>query len=1524
MDLRERYYYPAFVYRVMSDDALDDLHDRGMLDDDTHRGALRRGNSSKPIEILWPPPEVTLWARVAEQERARLPARELFGEFGASSSTFAETNGAWRLSYAPTAYDRTEVGRGECFDVVNVDTSVRPAAPPHFGLIWNRYLRNRMPTCYREDAQGVRHFNAVNHTRFDCERLKPALGFDEGQLGPEYIAPPPMPLAPSFPSPPPTLDYFRVYVDKGTQTSDGYDMLIRQNVYVIPFINGVKPSTLEGSILYANRVKSHLKTYEDLSLEECENACRTNPSICATYNWAHLYRHKSHSYTWCALMNCGDAIGNPCDVATCEYADTYTEDELKMCKIDHRHKTSSGTHHWYIDGLHVSTRNVISPPPPLYPPNPITPPSPDLSPASVRNFDVYESVYLADIKKSPWTPIRHLYDLMSVACYNPSTSKECDDKDYYMMSTHGEEDGFPIVTVDSDASTPEETLEKDGKDCAFYQGARLSNHDVSKTEQSSFANETCLALCEASTDACEMYVAFFEHIGTSYTFYCALLRRNDRNQTINLTELVDEEGPVGDCAQVGVSASFAPFVQFRGSSSTGESAVVAQTDGGLPRLLPTDNTIAARFLSESEAVKAGACAFHDEFVEPDYVYPPISDYDEDNPRLSTEEARDICHGMNCEYYVRCGPVSESDPVIDGSVGAYFYLSTHDRFVKDDEGRAGLGAVRTFEQTVEDDHATRYFDGETLPCEAETFDGDPNVGYYKHCYCQPDAYRCVAGALKSDYAAPVDSDWLDRHRRMYRASWTYGLAADSYLLDYAYRPKAATRQTRERVSVPENDGGYLDGNAFWQFDTFSWAFAPKHECYPKACDRTSDGDTAFTLSRAMYHSVMMRKPDYLDLSNATEDQARAHTNEAYFLRWSKYALSVALGQLSEFDRQAVLDELGALGAWMCGENHATTAERSSNRCSLRDDDTDMRVLGPRIVLQVDRLRGGVERGETLWAEAASSARRICRAINENALARMAEGDLAPLPESVVECPTAECSAELERVTPVWIVCKAVAVSFTVDGVDSNATDVAAQPRTRTVSLGFALDGLLRQVQSGDAVHAVSVSSAESDSDARRLLHNTDCDGESWRGMLRPSELIGESVCNADDVACDALHMGTCATTLALEDVRVDAHDANGNLQYDEDGVPLYAVGDAEIEMGSLLVDRGLNLCQSFSFEATETFFASDFFKTFKTPERADSNRLNDNYAPCDSDWCTDAPVTERWFDVPTLGLCATLAAPVDPRLFASDHGFLWGPAISARKGTVSGHQGVHSDIFALSNHSSSVQDLPTSGEEDVKLSKRAHDSYTPYGVENSTLLMNTLKTLFEGYPPNAYTTEDRQLLMKSDGFRARGVIRYEPYDSEKTTSVWYAARSVLPVFAYDMYDVHFYESNTYNMFYDETAHHSEYVYGAALTSLGAAASAVLYGLTYPDVSWERTLYASFKDDYERSTSSPFTRSTTAELAEWNALDLTFKKLYVETEKELHASNYAYADASNNAYASDEDVEYAHAEDLFLPRVRGTNF
>ncbi|KAK3255192.1 hypothetical protein CYMTET_35665 [Cymbomonas tetramitiformis] len=1531
MDLRERYYYPAFVYQTMSDDALNNLHERGMLDNETHRAALRRGNSSKPIEILWPPPEVTLWTRVAEQERARVPARELFGEFSAPSSIFAETNGAWRLRHAPTAYERTEVGRGEYFDVVDEETSVRPAAPPHFGLIWNRYLRNRVPTCYREDTQGVRHFNVVNHTRFDCERLKPALGYDEGRLGPEYVAPPPLPLAPSVPSPPPTLDYFRVYVDKGKQTQDSYEMLKKQNVYVIPY-SGVKFDDfnyMEDYLKYMELVRENIDTHDGLSLTQCEDSCRSSPSTCTTYNFASLHRDGDDPYTWCVHLNCGERIGNLCDVATCEEADGDRDDDVMQCKVDHRHKKSSSshTHHWKIDTLRVSTRNIISPPPPLYPPNPVTPPSPDTTPVSARNFDIYQSVYLANIEESPWAPVRHLYELMSIACYNPSTPEECADKSYYLISTHGEEDHFPSVSIDSDASTPEAKLKSTGEDCAFYQGVRLSEDGVA--QGNAFATDSCLALCEASADACEMYLTFFEE-GTSsneYQFYCALVRRIAHNQTFNLTELVDGEGSVGDCAQVGVSASFAPFVQLEASSNTGEDAVVAQTEGGLPQLTFTDNSIGSRFLNETESVQVDACAFGDgseRFVEAAYVYPPISDYDEHNPKLSMEEARDICHGMNCEYYVRCGPVSESNPVIDGSVGAYFYLSAHDRFVKDDEGSCeqtfephvcstysanvctckgmvyygkkfvqgepGSGAVRTFEQTVEDDHATRYFDGETLPCEAETFDGDPNVGYYKHCYCQPDAYRCVAGALKSDYAAPVDSDWLDRHRRMYRASWTYGLVADSYLLDYAYRPKADTRQTKELLSVPENDGGYLDGNAFWQFDTFSWAFAPKHDCYPKACGHDSESDTAFTLSRAVYHSAMMRKPDYLDLSDATEDQARA---------------------------QAVLDELGALGAWICGENHAATSARESNRCSLRDGDTDMRVLGPRIVLRVDRLRGGVERGETLWAEAASTARRICRAINENALAKVAGGDLAPLPESVVECATAECSAELERMTPVWVVCKAVAVSFTVDGVDVNETDVAAQPRTRTVSLGFALDGMLRQVQSTETVHAVSVSSAESDSDARRLLHSTDCDRESWRGMLRPSEWIAKSVCDTDDVECDALHLGTCATTLALEDVRIDALDTDGKLRYDESGVPLYAVGDAEIEMGSSVGESGLNLCQAFSFEATETFFASNFYKAFKTPENVDSGTLDDTYLPCDSDWCVDARVTERWSDLPTLGFCATLAAPVDPRLLASDHGFFWGPSISARKGTVYNHRVTHSDIFFLSNHSDTVQDLPESGEEMVKLSKRSHEAHVAYGTENSSLLINTLETLFEGYLPNAYTTESQHLLMKSDGFRARGFVRYESYDNEDTTSVWYAARSVLPVFAYDMYDVHFYESNTYNMFRDETAHYSEYVYGSALTSLGATSSAVLYGLTYPEVSWKRTLYTSFKDDYEGSDSSPFTRSTSDELAKWNVLDLTFEKLYLQTESELDASEYAYADSSTSSasYATDDDIEYAHAEASF---------
>ncbi|KAK3281399.1 hypothetical protein CYMTET_10814 [Cymbomonas tetramitiformis] len=230
LDLRERYYYPAFIYKTMPDSSLDELLNHSLISEQTYDRTTSDRKVDRPIQILWPPPEVTLWTRVAEAERSRMPSREVFGPSDVPTNTFSDINGAWRLKHAPTGYKKHGVeldgcgeneacaySGGEFLDRTtsgaNQTVEVRPTALPEFGLLWNRYLRNRVPTCYREDTQGRAYFSRHNQSEDGCESLKPPLGYDDGFRGPEYMSPPSAPSPPGKPNPPPSPGVYTVMHD---------------------------------------------------------------------------------------------------------------------------------------------------------------------------------------------------------------------------------------------------------------------------------------------------------------------------------------------------------------------------------------------------------------------------------------------------------------------------------------------------------------------------------------------------------------------------------------------------------------------------------------------------------------------------------------------------------------------------------------------------------------------------------------------------------------------------------------------------------------------------------------------------------------------------------------------------------------------------------------------------------------------------------------------------------------------------------------------------------------------------------------------------------------------------------------------------------------------------------------------------------------------------------------------------------------------------------------------------------------
>ncbi|KAK3253023.1 hypothetical protein CYMTET_37711 [Cymbomonas tetramitiformis] len=230
MDLRRRHYYPAFYYRTINSG---DLGELGMSN---ARTAAYGVSNAAPIEILWPPPEVTLWSRVAETPRMRASGDEVFGSGFTPTDTFYERNGVNRvLQGAPTDHKRAGMGSADSADGVRDGglgmgsavtakdtTGVYLDVPPDFGFLWNRYLRNRIPTCYR--VHDGPHQNYYSRKTPDddspCDQLKPVFG--DTTIGPDRpndlasLAPPPMP---PFPNGPPPSSYAHVTHEHATASS---------------------------------------------------------------------------------------------------------------------------------------------------------------------------------------------------------------------------------------------------------------------------------------------------------------------------------------------------------------------------------------------------------------------------------------------------------------------------------------------------------------------------------------------------------------------------------------------------------------------------------------------------------------------------------------------------------------------------------------------------------------------------------------------------------------------------------------------------------------------------------------------------------------------------------------------------------------------------------------------------------------------------------------------------------------------------------------------------------------------------------------------------------------------------------------------------------------------------------------------------------------------------------------------------------------------------------------------------------
>ncbi|KAK3242559.1 hypothetical protein CYMTET_47718 [Cymbomonas tetramitiformis] len=618
MDLRERYYYPAFTYRAMSTDTLDNLQTEGMIDAETLSRANSMGDDSKPIEILWPPPEVTLWSRVAEAERVRVPSRELFGSFDASTSSYSATNGAWRLKFAPDKYKKAPVdgtcaggvcadGGGEYFD--HVENDVRPAAPPDFGLLWNRYLRNRIPTCYRDETQGDAIFSRAWQTKDDCERLRPAYGYQEGELGPEYIAPPPAPSFPNNPNPPPAQLAYNHY----NEANEGNTNDVEQE-----------------SVYYSQ----------------------------TDHYWCGLYECGGFSRITCSTERCNELAENEENYGGTPY-----------CRIK---KTFGSTRKRHYRSTNIeSKQKVVLAPPPL-PYVPVSPPPPYFSYGTFFNFDVYDEAYLLTDTYYSGESYRYSAtwdaDMNGLMCTS-GEYEACVDKPYYLIAR------VDYVTEHHDPDqSPEAQLLSQGKNCTYYQGVASAEQGYDHV----FHDDSCFSRCE-STDTCELYATLFvrheSSTGDVYILSCYTIRRSVGQSTFNISQYERGSHRGEACAQVGAASRFSSYVQLTvlDDANSITAASVSRTGGHLPLPRTVDTSIAYRFTTESPIVFSSACPYGEasRIAEADYVWDePSSAY---NVSVS---ARDICSAMGCAYYVQCGAQSEyGDHRYESAENVHFYLTT---------------------------------------------------------------------------------------------------------------------------------------------------------------------------------------------------------------------------------------------------------------------------------------------------------------------------------------------------------------------------------------------------------------------------------------------------------------------------------------------------------------------------------------------------------------------------------------------------------------------------------------------------------------------------------------------------------------------------------------------------------------------------------------------------------------------------------------------------------------------------------
>ncbi|KAK3287430.1 hypothetical protein CYMTET_5065 [Cymbomonas tetramitiformis] len=358
-------------------------------------------------------------------------------------------------------------------------------------------------------------------------------------------------------------------------------------------------------------------------------------------------------------------------------------------------------------------------------------------------------------------------------------------------------------------------------------------------------------------------------------------------------------------------------------------------------------------------------------------------------------------------------------------------------------------------------------------------------------------------------------------------------------------------------------------------------------------------------------------------------------------------------------------------------------------------------------------------------------------------------------------------------PAWVVCKGFSVSVLSDA----GGDMVAE--TTEASVSFALDGLRIR---GSNVQPFDINKRNDTVERRKLLY-TDCPDDKWAGIMRPDVWVDEAT-HPD--------YGTCVSELVLDDTLINAQNGKYLIK---DGIDNALGYSPSVGHYARLKH---NLCQTVYSEKEKKYVATkgESLTVTVNDEFDRAHEISDSI--CDDETCRSSAFVVTVDMVPTAGDCAVYAAPPHPRLFVSDHGFLWGPVVHDKDKTLN-----------LSQHANNIQAGDPYNEE---LTMSTYVGVLPqentYGTERAspnlkTTVTYTVPTAF--YPityERSTTYKTKNVSVTSNGARARGALIVQRDTTAYATSgndpvenrPAYVKRAIMPVFVNDMYDLHVAESN----------------------------------------------------------------------------------------------------------------------------------